>query len=35
MGVVDASEIPDKVSNPGVMTLLIALLVSMGLEKRS
>ena len=33
LGVVDTSEILDKVSNPGVMTLLIVLLVSMGLEK--
>ena len=33
LGVVDTADILDKVSNPGVMTLLIVLLVSMGLEK--
>lgn len=32
-GLVDTEEILDKTSNPGVITLLILLLVSMGLEK--
>lgn len=32
-GLVETEEILDKTSNPGVMTLLILLLVSMGLEK--
>ena len=33
LGLVDTSDILDKVANPGVMTLLLVLLVSLGLEK--